>query len=126
MANGMFRTGGDNTSTTGGVTVTVEPGVGLPGDVDYGTIPSDLIRDEIAETAFIRDFLTKFKDKLEGKDASEYSEWIRVLGDYATGNAELSDLESKYQSELDRNTYPPGTGQGSGRVQDLTEFDLAT
>jgi len=94
MANGMFRTGGDNTSTTGGVTVTVEPGVGLPGDVDYGTIPSDLIRDEIAETAFIRDFLTKFKDKLEGKDASEYSEWIRVLGDYATGNAELSDLEA--------------------------------
>src|SRR5210317_1847184 len=94
MANGMFRTGGDNTSTTGGVTVTVEPGVGLPGNVDYGTIPSDLIRDEIAETAFIRDFVTKFKDKLEGKDASEYSEWIRVLGDYATGNAELSDLEA--------------------------------
>lgn len=65
-----------------------------PRSVDYGTIPSDLIRDEIAETAFIRDFVTKFKDKLEGKDASEYSEWIRVLGDYATGNAELSDLEA--------------------------------
>lgn len=65
-----------------------------PRSVDYGTIPSDLIRDEIAETAFIRDFVTKFKDKLEGKDPSEYSEWIRVLGDYATGNAELSDLEA--------------------------------
>jgi hypothetical protein len=90
MARGMFNI---NDPDAGPVKVTIGE-TSLPGEVDYGTIPSDLIRDEIAETAFIRDFVTTFKDKLEGKDPSEYSEWIRVLGDYATGNAELSDLEA--------------------------------
>lgn len=94
MATGMFRTGtgGDNTRTTGGVTVTIEPGVGLPSDVDYGTIPSDLIRDELLESSFVRDFLTKFKDKLEGKTEAAV-QWIEALGKYGTGDAELSDLE---------------------------------
>ena len=87
-------------SELGSGSVDIMPGQFFPGQVDYGTIPSDLIRDEIDETTFIRDFLTKFKDKLEGKDVSEYSEWIRVLGDYATGNAELSDLEAVDVSDL--------------------------
>ena len=68
-----------------------------PSSVNIGTIPSDLIRDEIAETAFIRDFVTKFKDKIGDKDASE---WIRVLGEYATGEAELSELEAVDVSDL--------------------------
>ena len=94
MANGMFRTGGDNTSTTGGVTVTVEPGVGLPGDVDYGTIPSDLIRDEIAETQLFRDFISKFGDKLEGKTRSQAAaDWLEALVKYGSGDATLKDMQ---------------------------------
>src|SRR6056300_620278 len=94
MANGMFRTGGDNTSTTGGVTVTVEPGVGLPGDVDYGTIPSDLIRDEIAETQLFRDFISKFGDKLEGKTRSQAAaNWLEALVKYGSGDATLKDMQ---------------------------------
>jgi len=92
MANGMFRTGGDNTSTTGGVTVTVEPGVGLPGDVDYGTIPSDLIRDEIAETQLFRDFISKFGDKLEGKGQAA-ADWLEALVKYGSGDATLKDMQ---------------------------------
>jgi hypothetical protein len=92
MARGMFRTGGDNTSTTGGVTVTVEPGVGLPGDVDYGTIPSDLIRDEIAETQLFRDFISKFGDKLEGKGQAA-ADWLEALVKYGSGDATLKDMQ---------------------------------
>jgi hypothetical protein len=88
----MFRTGGDNTSTTGGVTVTVEPGVGLPGDVDYGTIPSDLIRDEIAETQLFRDFISKFGDKLEGKGQAA-ADWLEALVKYGSGDATLKDMQ---------------------------------
>ena len=93
MATGMFEFGqvGGN-----GVEVDFVPGVGST-EVDYGTIPSDLIRDELLESKFVRDFITEFKDKLEGKDVGE---WLEILGRYGTGDAELSDLEAVDVSDL--------------------------
>ena len=93
MARGMFEFGqvGGN-----GVEVDFVPGVGST-EVDYGTIPSDLIRDELLESRFVREFITEFKDKLEGKDVSE---WLEVLGRYGAGDATLSELEAVDVSDL--------------------------
>ena len=70
---------------------------------DRGTtqIPSDLIRDELAEMEFFRDFIGQFGDLFkndETKDAA--SEFLRVLGQYMAGEAQLSDLEAVDVSDL--------------------------
>ena len=66
----------------------------FPGQVDYGTIPSDLIRDEIAETQLFRDFISKFGDKLEGKTRSQAAaNWLEALVKYGSGDATLKDMQ---------------------------------
>ena len=69
----------------------------FPGETDYGTIPSDLIREELLEIKFVRDFITEFKDKLKGKDVGEF---LEVLGRYGSGDASLADLEAVDVSDL--------------------------
>ena len=97
MATGMFKIGAEE---IGGTPIQIIPGRGyttLPSEVDYGTIPSDLIRDELLESRFVREFITEFKDKLEGKDVGEF---LEVLGRYGTGDASLADLEAVDVSDL--------------------------
>jgi len=105
MAVGMFRTGGDNTSTTGGVTVTVAPGVGLPGKVDYGQIPSDLLINTDIQREFFLDFMEIFRESQAEDDGrlerqTQAAEWLRVLGEYAVGNATEEDLKAVDVSDL--------------------------
>ena len=69
----------------------------FPGETEYGTEPSDLSRDPIKESKFVRDFRAEFEDKLEGKDVSE---WLEVLGRYGAGDATLSELEAVDVSDL--------------------------
>ena len=70
------------------------PGQYFPGGTDYGTIPSDLIRDEIAETQLFRDFISKFGDKLEGKTRSQAAaDWLEALVKYGSGDATLKDMQ---------------------------------
>ena len=64
----------------------------FPGQVDYGTIPSDLIRAEIAETQLFRDFISKFGDKLEGKGQAA-ADWLEALVKYGSGDATLKDMQ---------------------------------
>jgi hypothetical protein len=90
MAVGMLEIGAE----TIGSPIDVIPGDGgmsLPGKVDYGTMPSDLIRDELAETSLIRKFLEQFGSELAGKDVSKL---LQVLGDIGSGDADADDLRN--------------------------------
>jgi len=89
MARGMFNI---NDPDAGPVKVTIGE-TSLPGEVDYGTIPSDLIRDEIAQTQLFRDFISKFGDKLANKGA-EAAAWLEILVKYGSGEATLRDVQS--------------------------------
>ena len=72
-----------------------------PGAVDYGQIPSDLIRDELKEMEFFRDFIGQFGGLFQDDDTKDAaSEWLRVLTKYMAGEAELSELEAVDVSDL--------------------------
>jgi len=75
------------------------PGQFFPGQVDYGTIPSDLLIDTEKQREFFVDFYNQFGDKLGGKGEA-VGRWMDVLGQYAVGDAELSDLEAVDVSDL--------------------------
>ena len=93
MARGMFRIGAEE---IGGSPITIIPGSGgtsLPGKVDYGQIPTDLLLDTEKQREFFQDFYGQFGDKLGGKGEA-VGEWLNVLGRYAVGDAELSELEA--------------------------------
>ena len=65
---------------------------GTSGVVRYtggAEMPSDLVRDELAETSLIREFLEQFGSELAGKDVSKL---LKVLGDIGSGDANADDL----------------------------------
>jgi hypothetical protein len=64
----------------------------FPNLVDYGTIPSDLIRDEMAETELIRDFIEIFGPELDGKGEA-VGEWFKVLQRYIEGEITQEDIK---------------------------------
>ena len=95
MAIGMFNI---NDPDVGPVKVTIGQ-TSLPGDVDYGQIPTDLLLDTEKQREFFQDFYGQFGDKLGGKGEA-VGEWLNVLGRYAVGDAELSELEAVDVSDL--------------------------
>ena len=95
MAIGMFNV---NDPDVGPVKVTIGQ-TSLPGDVDYGQIPTDLLLDTEKQREFFQDFYGQFGDKLGGKGEA-VGEWLNVLGRYAVGDAELSELEAVDVSDL--------------------------
>ena len=66
-------------------------GIIFPQDMDYGTMPSDLIRDERTETQIVREFLEQFGSELAGKDVSKL---LQVLVDIGSGDADVDDLRN--------------------------------
>jgi len=75
------------------------PGQFFSGQVDYGTIPSDLLIDTGKQREVFVDFYNQFGDKLGGKGEA-VGRWMDVLGQYVVGDAELSDLEAVDVSDL--------------------------
>lgn len=123
--------GHTDTITRSGTTFEIIPGGNMrfdPAGVDYGQIPSDLIRDELAEMEYFRDFMEQFGGLFENdatKDAA--SEFLRVLGRYMADDATLEELKNvdvgdllgvegfeDYYNDVTTPIYGDPGGAGSG------------
>ena len=127
--------GHTDTITRSGTTFEIIPGGNMrfdPAGVDYGQIPSDLIRDELAEMEYFRDFMEQFGGLFENdatKDAA--SEFLRVLGRYMADDATLEELKNvdvgdllgvegfeDYYNDVTTPMYGDPGGAGSGSEND--------
>jgi len=100
-ARGMFDI---NDPAGGPVKVTIGE-TSLPGDVDYGEIPSDLLINTDIQREFFQDFIEIFRESQEDSEGrlerqTQAAEWLRVLGEYAVGNATEEDLKAVDVSDL--------------------------
>ena len=100
-ASALYRVGSEfvGSQNQGSGSVDIMPGQFFPGQVDYGTIPSDLLIDTKKQREVFVDFYNQFGDKLGGKGET-VGRWMDVLGQYVVGDAELSDLEAVDVSDL--------------------------
>lgn len=101
MARGMFNI---NDPDAGPVKVTIGE-TSLPGDVDYGEIPSDLLINTDIQREFFQDFIEIFRESQEDSEGrlerqTQAAEWLRVLGEYAVGDATEEDLKAVDVSDL--------------------------
>jgi hypothetical protein len=98
MANGMFDEIGEmdlfdkGVPSTRGVSTVIR-------ETSSVKIPTDLLLDTPKQIEFFIDFSNQFGDKIGGKGEA-VGEWLNVLGRYAVGDAELSELEAVDVSDL--------------------------
>jgi hypothetical protein len=92
MANGMFDEIGEmdlfdkGVPSTRGVSTVIR-------ETSSVKIPTDLLLDTPKQIEFFLDFSNKFGEKIAGKGEA-VGKWLNVLGRYAVGDAELSELEA--------------------------------
>jgi hypothetical protein len=101
MANGLFNIQDviDDNPFTGVVAPNPRGTSGVIRETSSIQIPSDLLIDTEKQREFFVDFYNQFGDKLGGKGEA-VGRWMDVLGQYAVGDAELSDLEAVDVSDL--------------------------
>ena len=104
MAVGMFDNIGEMTPTD----LYVAPARGTSGVIRYlggAEIPSDLLIDTDIQRKFFQDFIEIFRESQTEDDGrlerqAQATEWLRVLGEYAVGNATEEDLKAVDVSDL--------------------------
>jgi hypothetical protein len=101
MANGLFNIQDviDDNPFTNVVAPNPRGTSGVIRETSSIQIPSDLLIDTEKQREFFVDFYNQFGDKLGGKGEA-VGRWMDVLGQYAVGDAELSDLEAVDVSDL--------------------------
>lgn len=98
MANGMFDEIGEmdlfdkGVPNTRGVSTVIR-------ETSSVKIPTDLLLDTPKQIEFFLDFSNEFGEKIAGKGEA-VGKWLNVLGRYAVGDAELSELEEVDVSDL--------------------------